>query len=140
MVSSENFNKGITPLGLKSIPRKDSANDSKMYYVGTHALAVSEEKIKEIDDHLSSITTELNLQRSFWCSPEDQLLRLFPIDLFPVDKETEKDFEDIIEGMRDNIQRQVRRRDYYEVPITWFIFLLKLQKLCNEKELSYISY
>ena len=140
MVSSENFNKSITPLGLKSIPRKDSINDSKICYVGTHALAVSEQKIKEIDDHLSSIATELNLERLFWSSPEDQLLRLFPIDLFPDDRETEKDFEDIIEGMRDNIEKQVWGRDYYEVPITWFIFLLKLQKLSNEKQLSYIPY
>ena len=80
------------------------------------------------------------MQRSFWSSPEDPLLRLFPIDLYPVEEEAEKNFEDIIEGMRDNIRKQVQRRDYYEVPITWFIFLLKLQKLCNEKQLSYIPY
>ena len=141
MVSSENFNTNITPLGLKSISRKDDGNDSKICYVGTHALAVSEEAIKEIDGHLSSIAKELNLhKRLFWSSPKDQLLRLFPIDLFPVEKEEKKEFEDIIEGMRDNIRKQVQKRDYYEVPITWFIFLLKLQNLCKEKKISYISY
>ena len=141
MVSSENFNTNITPLGVKSISRKDGRNDSKICYVGTHALAVSEETIKETDEQLSSIAKELNLHnRSFWSSPEDELCRLFPIDLFPVGQEKKKEFEDIIEGMRDNIRKQVQKRDYYEVPIRWFVFLLKLQKLCNEKELSYISY
>ena len=41
MVSYENFNKNITA-SLKSIPREDDGNDSKICYVGTHALNVSE--------------------------------------------------------------------------------------------------
>ena len=49
-------------------------------------------------------------------------------------------FEDVIEDIRDNIQKQVQSQDYYEVPITWFIFLLKVQKLCNMRKISYISY
>ena len=70
MVSSENFNENITPLELKSMPREDGANDSKMCYVGTHALAVSEKTIKEIDDQLSSVAKDLNLQRSFALHPK----------------------------------------------------------------------
>ena len=54
---SENFNKKITPsLKLKNIQREDDRNDSKICYVGTHALDVSEKDIKEIDDQLSSIS------------------------------------------------------------------------------------
>ena len=142
MVSSENFNKNVSSsLELKSIQRKDGGNDSKICYVGTHALNVSEEKIKEIDEQLSSIASELQLhQRSFWSSPDfTQLNRLFPVDMFPHDKEQET-FEEIVEVVRDNIQNQVQERDYYEVPITWFIFLLNLQKLCSMKKISYISY
>ena len=139
MVASENFNKKISS-SLESIQREGGGNDSKICYVGTHALNVSEEKIKEIDDQLSVIARELELhQRSFWPSPSPQLKRLFPIDMFPCDKE-QKSFEQIIEVVRDNIQDQVQGRDYYEVPITWFIFLLNLQKLCNMKKISYISY
>ena len=139
MVSSENFNKDITP-SLKGIQRKVGGNDSKICYVGTHALNVSEEDIQEIDRQLSSIANELELhQRSFWSSPVEPLKRLFPVDMFPVDKDQES-FEDTIEDIRDNIQKQVQKRDYYEVPITWFIFLLKLQKLCNVKNIGYISY
>ena len=137
MVSSENFNKNIAP-SLKSIRREDGENDSRICYVGTHALDVSAEKVQEIDRQLSSIANELELhQRSFWSSPKEQLKRLFPVDMFPVDKES---FEDIIEDIRDNIQKQVQKQDYYEVPTTWFIFLLKLQKLCNVKNVSYVSY
>ena len=162
MVSSENFNKNIIP-SLKSIQRKDGGNDSKICYVGTHALNVSEEEILKIDGRLSSIAHELGLQRSFWSSPKPHLDRLFPIDMFPIDREQElsfwssaksllqrlfpidmvpvqESFEDIIEDIRDNIQKQVQGRDYYEVPITWFIFLLKIQKLCNVKKVSYVSY
>ena len=140
MVSSENFNKTIAPLELKSIQREDGGNDSKICFVGTHALNVHKEKIQEIDDKLSSVAGELELQqRSFWSSPKPQLKRLFPVDMFPGNKKKES-FEDIIEDIRDNIQKQVQSRDYYEVPITWFIFLLKIQKLCNMRKVSYISY
>ena len=141
MVSSENFNKNVSSsLELESIQRKDGGNDSKICYVGTHALDVNKEKIKEIDEQLSSIASELKLhKRSFWSSPNLQLKRLFPVDMFPPDKERES-FEQIVEVVRDNIQNQVQGRDYYEVPITWFIFLLNLQKLCTMKKISYISY
>ena len=141
MVSSENFNKNVfSSLKLESIQREDGGNDSKICFVGTHAVNVNEEKIKEIDDQLSSVASELELhQRSFWSSPKEQIKRLFPIDMFPDDKEQES-YEKIIKVVRDNIQKQVQGRDYYEVPITWFIFLLNLQKLCNLKKISYISY
>ena len=144
MVSSENFNKNISSsLDLKSIQRKKGGNDSKICYVGTHALNVKEEKIKEIDEQLSRIASELELhQRSFWSSPDypyPQLNRLFSVDMFPCDKEQEI-FEKIVEVIRDNIQNQVQGRDYYEIPITWFVFLLNLQKLCSMKKISYISY
>ena len=139
LVSSENFNKNITPVELKCIQREDGGNDSKICYIGTHAINVSEKEIKEIDDRLSSIANDLELQeRSFWCSPKPQLKRLYPVDMFPDDDK--ESFEDVIEDIRDNIQKQVQGRDYYEVPITWFIFLLKIQKLCSEKSISYITY
>ena len=140
MVSSENFNETTMPIRLKSIQRKDDGNDSKICFVGTHALDVHKEKIQEIDDKLSSVAGELDLQqRSFWSSPNPQLKRLFPVDMFPTDNDKES-FEDVIEDIRDNIQKQVQSRDYYEVPIMWFIFLLKIQKLCNMGKVSYISY
>ena len=140
MISSENFNKTTAQVQLKSIQREDGGNDSKICFVGTHALKVRQEKIQEIDDQLSSVAGELELQqRSFWASPKPQLKRLFPVDVFPGNKKKES-FEDVIEDIRDNIQKQVQRRDYYEVPITWFIFLLKMQKLCNMREISCISY
>ena len=137
MVSSENFNKNITS-SLKSIQREEDGNDSRICYVGTHAVGLSKVEMQEIDSQLSSVAKELSLhQRSFWCSPVEPLMRLFPVDMFPVDQES---FEDIIEEIRDNIQKQVQTRDYYEVPITWFIFLLKLQKLCSVNKISYIPY
>ena len=142
IVSSEIINVNTAPsFLLKPIQRKEGENDSKICYVGTHALNVSEETIQEIDDRLSIVASELQLhQRSFWSSPKEQLRRLFPVDMFPNDKEKEKEFEDIIADIQDNVLKQVQKRDYYEVPITWFIFLLKLKKLCIMKEVSYISY
>ena len=142
IVSSENINVNTALLfHLKPIQRNEGENDSKICYVGTHALDVREETIQEIDDQLSSVASELQLhQRSFWSSPKEQLRRLFPVDMFPNDKQKEKEFEDIIAGIRDNVLKQVQKQDYYEVPITWFIFLLKLKKLCIMKEVSYISH
>ena len=135
MVSSENFNKNIAP-SLKSIQREDGSNDSKICYVGTHAMD-SKEEVQKIDGQLSSVANELKLhRRSFWSSPKEPLKRLFPIDMF----KDQESFEDVIEDIRDKIQKQVQRRDYFEVPITWLIFLLKLQRLCNVKKVCYISY
>ena len=141
MVSTENFNKNVSSsLQLKNVQRKDKGNDSKICYMGTHALDVKEEKIEEIDEQLSSIASELGLhQRSFWASPKPRLKRLFPVDMFPTDKDKES-FEKIITVVRENIEKQVQERDYYDVPIGWFIFLLNLQKLCKMKESSYVSY
>ena len=141
MVSSENFNRNISSsLKLKGTQRKDGGNDSKICYVGTHAVNIKEEEIEKIDDQLSSIASELELhQRSFWSSPESKLERLFPIDMFSNGREQES-YEKTIQVIRDNIQRQVQERDYYELPIIWFIFLLNLQKLCTLKKISYISY
>ena len=141
MISSENFNKKIVPLKLKkNIQGEDQENISKTCYIGTHALDISEKEIIEIDGQLSSIIHELELrQRSSWSSPKESLKRLFPVEMFPDDK-IRQPFEDIIENIRDNIQEQVQTQDYYEVPITWFIFLLKLQKIYEMKKLSYISY
>ena len=136
MVSSKNFNKNIP--ALECIQRKDGENDSKICYMGTHALNVSTEKIKEIDDELSSIASELKVhQRSFWSSPNPQLKRVFPVNMFPPDENEESL---IIEDIRDNIEKLVKKRDYCEVPYSWFIFLLKLQELCTMKKISYISY
>ena len=140
IVSSENFNKIVAP--FKSIHMKGSEQcHSKVCFLGTHALKnVSEEKIKEIDDQLSSIIDELKLQqRTFWSSPIPEVNSLFPIDLFPPDKHKES-FDGIIQNIRDNIHKQVQEQGYYEVPITWFIFLLQLQQLCNTKNISYLSY
>ena len=133
MISSENFSTAL--LRLKGFCRKDGQNDSKICYVGTHALDVNKDVIQQIDDRLSSIASELELPRSSWSSPKQHLNRLFPVD-----KEKQEEFEDVIEDIHDIIQKQVQRRDYYEVPILWFIFLLNLQKLCNMRKISYLSY
>ena len=142
MISSENFNKTTAPVKLKSIQRDNDRNDckNKICFVGTHALNVNEEKIQEIDYQLSCAACDIEPQgRSFWSSPKNHLRRLFPVEMFP-NEEDKESFEDIIEGIRENIQNQVQKRDYYEVPITWFIFLLKIQKLCNTRKSSYLLY
>ena len=141
IVSSENFNKIVT--SFKGVQMKDGEDyHSKICYLGTHALkkGVSGENIKETDNRLSSIIDEFKLQkRTFWSSPKPELTSLFPIDLFPPDEHKES-FDNIIQNIRDNIHDQVQGQGYYEVPITWFIFLLKLQKLCNIKKISFVSY
>ena len=140
MVSTENLNNVSSSLQLKSVQRKDKGNDSKICFMGTHALGIKEGKIKKIDEQLSSVASELELhQRSFWASPEPQLKRLFPVDMFPTELD-KKSFEEVIEVVRENIQSQVQERDYYDVPIGWFVFLLNLQKLCKMKEIGYVSY
>ena len=139
MVSSKNFNdNNASP--LKSIKIKGGENKSKICYVGTHAQNVSEQEMLKADNELSNIAKELGLQEKSWCSPKEPLQQLFPIDFFPDDKEKELLFENFIEVIRERIQNLVQIRDYYKVPITWFIFLLKMQKLCQENNTNYILY
>jgi len=44
------------------------------------------------------------------------------------------------EVIRSRIQNLVEKRDVYDVPITWFILLLEIQRCCTERKVSFISY
>ena len=65
MISSENFNKNITPsVVLKSFQRKDGKNSAKICYVGTHALNVSVKKrLKKLIKDCQALLESLNCNK-----------------------------------------------------------------------------
>ena len=64
MISSENFNKTIAQVQLKSIQREDGGNDSKICFVDTHALKVRiKERLKKLMINCQLLLVNLNCSK-----------------------------------------------------------------------------
>ena len=102
--------------------------------IGTHADQVDKKEIEKIEKRLSTLATELNCKSHLWSLNEKIL--------FPVDNTTagSKNEDPVAEQIRDHIQEVVESGNIHEVPITWFIFLLELQKVSSEQKVYYITY
>ena len=103
-------------------------------YVGTHKDEVSKAEIQTIESKLNSTADELKCKEFLWELNEEVL---FPVDNTTAGGET----EDPIAGMiRTRIQELVEDSSIYEVPITWFILLLEMQRTCSQAEIKFLSY
>ena len=115
---------------------KKSKNTSAPYqcYVGTHKDKVMPTDIHAIESKLKHTADELKCSKYLW--------ELDKKVLFPVDNTTAgHDEEDPIAGIiRTRIQKLVEGGTAYDVPITWLILLLKIQKYSSEYGVSYLSY
>ena len=127
--------------GIKTKPpllptEKKSKSTSAPYqcYVGTHKDKVMPTDIHAIESKLKHTADELKCSRYLW--------ELDKKVLFPVDNTTAgHDEEDPIAGIiRTRIQELVEGGTAYDVPITWLILLLEMQKYSSENGVSYLSY
>ena len=115
-------------------PIDKNTSTSYQCYVGTHADKVSTEEIQSLESKLKCTADELKCTELLW---ELDKKVLFPIDNTTAGGEN----EDPIAGeIRTRIQDLVENSNIYEVPITWFLLLLEMQKLCAEKNISFLSY
>ena len=103
-------------------------------YVGTHADEVSKEEIQAIESELKCTSDELKCSKLLW---ELDKKVLFPVNNRTAGGENEDPIADLI---RIRIQELVENSNIYEVPITWFILLLEMQRNCAEKNISFLSY
>ena len=115
-------------------PLLPNRSTSYQCYVGTHADEVSEEEIQAIESKLKYTADELKCSKCLW--------ELDKKVLFPVDNTTAggKNEDPIAGIIRSRIQELVENSNIYEVPITWFILLLEMQRICAEKNISFLSY
>ena len=114
--------------------KNKSKSTSYQCYVGTHADKVIEDEIQTIESKLKHTADELKCSKLLW---ELDKKVLFPVDNTTAGGENEDPIAGII---RNRIQELVENTNIYEVPITWFILLLEMQRICAEKNISFLSY
>ena len=135
MASSTDSNVKISPPILPNKTKGIEGNNSYQCYVGTHADKASKKEIDNIEKKLKIVAHEFKCERFLWEHENNSIL-------FPVDNTTAgSDKEDpIAEVIRSHVHELVERQDIYDVPITWFILLLQIQKLTLEKNLKFVLY
>ncbi|XP_065891760.1 uncharacterized protein [Dysidea avara] len=129
--SSVKINSPILPNKIEGI----EGNNSYQCYVGTHADKASKKDIESIEKKLEIVAHEFKCEKFLWEHENNSIL-------FPVDNTTAgSDKEDpIAELIRSRTHELVEKRDIYDVPITWFILLLQIQKNTLKQNLKFVSY
>ena len=119
---------------LLSIQKNKNTSTSYQCYVGTHADKVTTAEIQAIESKLKYTANELKCNKLLWELNEKVL--------FPVDNTTAgDDNEDRIAGIiRTRIQELVEDSSVYDVPITWFILLLEMQKISSQRKISFLLF
>ena len=133
MASSKNS--GLkTALPIQPAHKGVESDNIYQCYVGTHADKVTATDIHEIEHKLESVAHELKCRKCLWECDENVL--------FTVDNRTAgRDDEDPnAELIRYRIQNLVEKRNVYDVPISWLIILLEIQRLCTERKVSFVLY
>ena len=131
--SKDSSLKTKSPLSPMECKNKNTST-SYQCYVGSHADEVSKEEIQTIESKLKHTADELKCSKQLW---ELDKKVLFPVDNTTAGGENEDPIAGII---RTRIQELVENSNIYEVPITWFILLLEMQKNCAERDVSFLSY
>ena len=134
MAFSKDSSLKIKPPLLPIEYKNQNTSTSYQCYVGTHADKVRAEEIQAIESKLKHTADELKCSKFLW---ELDKKVLFPVDNTTAGGENEDPFAGII---RTRIQELVENSNIYEVPITWFILLLEMQRICAEKNISFLSY
>ena len=131
MASSKNSGLRIS-LPIQPSHKGVESDNTYQCYVGTHADKVKATEIQEIDRKLESVALELKCGECLW---EQNEKVLFTVDNTTAGRDSEDHNAELIRG---NIQKLVEKRDVYDVPIGWLILLLEIQRLCAERNVSFI--
>ena len=121
------------PLSLIQQNNKNT-NTSYRCCVGTHADKVTTAEIQEIERKLKDTVDELKCKRFLW--------ELNANVIFPVDNTTagNKDEDKNASIIRKEIQGLVENSNVYDVPITWLILLLEMQKFCSQRKFDFLTF
>ena len=111
-----------------------STSTSYRCCVGTHADIATPEEIKAIESKLKYTADELKCNEFLWELNENIL---FSVDNTTAGGKNEDPKASII---RTWMQELVENSNVYDVPITWLILLLEIQKNCLQREINFLPF
>ena len=112
------------------------SNNSYLCCVGTHADKISPEMIKATDSQLTALVEKLDCKAAIWEYKDNSVL--FPVDNTTAGDESKED--PIANFIRNRIDKLAKKRDIYELPITWMLFELEIRQVCTKDDKAYISF
>ena len=119
---------------LLTFPRKN--NSSYICCVGTHADKVGPDTMHNADRQLTALVEKLDCRAAVWQNMDGGIL--FPVDNTTAGNDSTED--PIANFIRNKIDELTVDRDVYELPITWMLLKLEIQKICSNCGESFISF
>ena len=110
------------------------SNSSYLCCVGTHADKIDMNTIHNIGIELTAMIEKLRCKVTVW---EDDGV-LFPVDNTTAGDDNKED--PIASFIRKKVDELATDKDVYELPITWMLFELEIQKICSSSGKTYISF
>ena len=120
----------------KLVTTPGSSGRSYICLVGTHADKVSEQKVKEVENELSTLVNTTHCEAAVWQTENENIL-------FPVNNATagHPDAEDpTAEIIRKRIEILAEEKEVYSLPITWMLLQLEIRNVCSKRKKAYISF
>ena len=117
---------------LVSIPGTDK--NSYLCLVGTHADQVTSDIVDDTASQLNSMVDTMKCQAMVWQNTNESVL--FPVDNTTAGGTNEDPVANII---RNNIEQLISKKDVYDVPVTWMLLELEIQKFCTKEKRSNMS-
>ena len=112
------------------------SNNSYLCCVGTHADKIRPDIIKVTDSQLTALVEKLDCKAAIWEYKDGSVL--FPVDNTTAGDESKED--PIANFIRNRIDKLAKKRDIYELPITWMLFELEVRHICSKNDKAYISF
>ncbi|XP_065907619.1 uncharacterized protein [Dysidea avara] len=118
---------------LVSIPGSDK--NSYLCLVGTHVDQVTSDIVDDTASKLTSMVDDMKCQAMVWQNTNGNVL--FPVDNTTAGRINEDPVADII---RNKIEQLTSTKDIYNVPVTWMLLELEIQKFCTKENRSNMSF
>ena len=118
---------------LVSIPGTDK--NSYLCMVGTHADQVAPDIIEDTASQLTNMVDNMKCQAMVWQNTNGDVL--FHVDNTTAGSTNEDPVANII---RSKIEQLISAKDVYEVPVTWMLLELEIQKFCTKENRSNMSF
>ena len=122
----------------KLVTTRVRSRKSYICLVGTHSDQVSEQKVKQVENELSTLVNTTHCEAAVW-----QLQNESENILFSVNNATagHPDAEDpVAKVIRKRIETLAEEKEAYNLPITWMLLQLEIRDVCSKKEKAYISF
>ena len=120
----------------KLVTTPGSNRKSYICLVGTHADKVSEQKVKQVENKLSTLVNTTHCESAVWQTENENIL-------FPVNNATagHPDAENsVAKVIRKRIETLAEEKEVYNLPIIWMLLQLEIRDVCSKRGKAYISF